>query len=963
MGYRWTIWFFLFLGSWFAAQWRPVLRAETMKPLEGEACYVLDVSAMKQLLSGASETGRKASGVEIQLPTLEGRLERFEVYSSPVVAPSLAAAYGLGSYVGRGKDDPEKYLRFSLSGDDFQSMIIRRGEYQFIEPLGKGQAVYGVFKKTGKTGLVCSVEENPVSRAQVERFWKANKSLSNQATEFSRLSDRKFRTLRLALSVTGEYTQYFGGVSQALIQMNATLTRVNGVLEKDLALRLVIQDFPELIYTDPSTDPYSEASKGASGVWSTELQNTLTATIGNAAYDIGHLFGASGGGGNSGCIGCVCEDNTVKDELNKGSGFTSPSDGRPLGATFDIDFVIHELGHQLGAYHTFSHTIESFSSNVEPGSGSTIMGYAGITNADVQPHSDPYFHSLSLSQIQSVLAAKSCAGEKLVSNYPPVISPLAAYTIPKSTPFVLTATATDVEGDPLTYVWEQVDAATFRNTSVTGTNVDGALFRSWLPVAEAERYFPKLSSVMQGRLTVPEDWETVSHVARPMHFRVTVRDNHPLADEQQTSYETQTITVGGDGPFKINLSEGANFYAGQSNALAWEVANTVGAPYRVANVRVSYTVDGGGHWTVLLDEVPNNGLASVVLPQALLGTSSLQFRVEALGNVFYAVSPKVNVVDGNACLASVPSGLQVSGISYDSAVVSWGALAGVRGYVLEYRREGDALYTPIEGSIASVTLYGLESGARYEVRVKSICPLQESAYSEGVWFTTLASRGCVSSSTSGVSEYIGRVELGRFSVSSGASEYTDFSTTPYRYMHLNKGESLHSLRVTPKWAVEVMPVSVSAWVDFNGDGVWTSDEKIMAAVSNGEAVVSAFSVPEGALVGEQGVKMRVALRSGTEEAPVCGVFDFGEVEDYLVVISDQVPYYGAGMVAYPNPFYDEINVSNVPDGTGYRLYDASGRLVASGTVILGKLDFGFLIPGVYLLAVEGRGTLKIMKEH
>ena len=82
--------------------------------------------------------------------------------------------------------------------------------------------------------------------------------------------------------------------------------------------------------------------------WNAQLQSTLTSIIGEANYDIGHMFGASGGGGNAGCIGCVCVNGS------KGSGITSPADGIPQGDNFDIDYVVHEVGHQLGANHTFS---------------------------------------------------------------------------------------------------------------------------------------------------------------------------------------------------------------------------------------------------------------------------------------------------------------------------------------------------------------------------------------------------------------------------------------------------------------------------------------------------------------------------------------------------------------------------------------------------------------------------------
>ena len=225
--------------------------------------------------------------------------------------------------------------------------------------------------------------------------------------------DKSFRTYRLALSVTGEYTAHFGGtVALALAAMNTTMTRVNGVCEIDFSLHMnMIANETAIIYTNASTDPYSSATAGAGGAWNSELQANLTSVIGNGGYDIGHLFGASGGGGSAGCIGCVCVAN------QKGSGFTSPVDGIPSGDNFDIDYVVHEMGHQFGANHTFTFSNEGTGKQMEPGSGTTIMGYAGITvTADVQPHSDAYFHAISVEQVTAYIKSTTCQVNTTTNN-------------------------------------------------------------------------------------------------------------------------------------------------------------------------------------------------------------------------------------------------------------------------------------------------------------------------------------------------------------------------------------------------------------------------------------------------------------------------------------------------------------------------------------------------------------------
>jgi Metallo-peptidase family M12B Reprolysin-like len=273
-----TSFFFLFLFAITSAQWSPTtFRGEkTRASSEIKNYYSLDISLLKSQLAKAQETGKNAKPVTISLPTLDGKIEKFAVYSFPVVVKELADQYQLGSYVGVGIDDPGKYLRFSLAPDDFQSMIVKDGKYEFIEPADKNKTVYGVHPKTDKSneGFLCSMNEDKLSKQEIANLYSAGKSFANQTTNFAKSSDKKYRTMRLAMSVTGEYTQYFGGtVANALTAINATLTRVNGVFEKDFALHLNLQNYPNIIYTNASTDPYSPAAQMNN--WNLELQQTL----------------------------------------------------------------------------------------------------------------------------------------------------------------------------------------------------------------------------------------------------------------------------------------------------------------------------------------------------------------------------------------------------------------------------------------------------------------------------------------------------------------------------------------------------------------------------------------------------------------------------------------------------------------------------------------------------------------
>ncbi|MET3535610.1 zinc-dependent metalloprotease [Chryseobacterium limigenitum] len=640
---------FAVASSMVSAQWNKTTPAkDVIKKSDNSIYYQLDIDKIRTQLLRAPKYG-EGSGITVSIPTLNGKTERFTVNSLPVIDEAMASQYQLGSYVGIGMDDPSKYIRFSVAPNDFQSMMISNGKYEFIEPATQDKSAYSIHGKSSKNGhaFTCSTKESKESVAKLQQMQTSGLA--------SKSNDKKYHTLRLAMSVTGEYTTYFGGTANALAQINATLTRVNGVFEQEFNLHLNMVSAPNLIFTTAASDPYSNASQMCK--WNYELMNTLHGGaygVTDASFDIGHLFGKTGGGGNAGCIGCIgsndvsttsysaanggCGYAYISPNNYKGSGITSPANGVPMSDTFDIDYVAHELGHQLGDSHTYSFYEDFLNQEVEPGSGSTIMGYAGITGAstDLQDHSDPYFHSVSIDQVQAVLTTSTVDVETPITNNTPVVTAMpTTYTIPRSTAFVLNAVATDPDGDALTYSWEQVDPCILDN-GIDNTNIgnetSGAIFRSWPAVTTPTRYFPKLATVLGGNVANVVDFESASNVARTTNFRVTVRDNKP-AGQAQTAYATQTIVVGSASAFTVNAS---TLTPNTNSTITWVVSGTTASPYNVANVKIDYTFDGGATWTVLAASVPNSGTASVLIPASLAGKSG-HVRVSAIGNVFYAV--------------------------------------------------------------------------------------------------------------------------------------------------------------------------------------------------------------------------------------------------------------------------------------------------------------------------------------
>jgi hypothetical protein len=960
------------IGGTMFAQWSPTtFGGRSEKSSNVRSYYKLDLNKIRTQLVGAQETGKNAKPVEISLPTLDGKIEKFAVYSSPVVVKELADKYQLGSYVGVGIDDPSKYLRFSVAPNDFQSMIIKDGVYEFIEPQNTDKTIYGVHPKTNKTpgGFLCSMNESVLSKKQMDALYSKGKSFTNQPTNFAKSSDQKYRTMRLAMSVTGEYTQFHGGtVVGALAAINATMTRVNGVFEKDFALRLIVQSFPGVIYTNAATDPYSPAATGAAGAWNLELQNTLTTNVGNANYDIGHLFGASGGGGNAGCIGCVCTDPTTAEPEGKGSGYTSPADDIPEGDSFDIDYVAHELGHQLGANHTFSHGIEGTGVNMEPGSGSTIMGYAGIVpGANVQMHSDAYFHVASILQVEDNLATTTCDIETTVTNSPPVIGALSDYTIPKGTAFVLTGTATDPQNDPMTYTWEQFDSASTAVTTVTGNNTTGALFRSLTPTTTGNtRYFPKLSSVLAGNLTVPADWETVSNVARATNFVLTVRDNNPVSTSQQTQSDIVTVTVSNDGPFKINTSQ---VYHNAPSIVSWDVANTNAAPYNSPNVKVDYTTDNGTTWTVLSASTANDGSESLTFPAALNG-QNIKLRISSIGNVFYAVK-QILVTAAAPCDGTAPTNVTFTNVTASSAVVNWNTVLSAT-YQIRYKKSTEAAWQQTTSTSNTVTLNSLEEGVKYDVQVAAVCSGTPGSYTATSQFVTLSAvTYCTLTSADPSEEYISNVTLANVNNTSGPGTYTDYGPDASKIVNLVAGSATNTVSVTKTWPADIYSEAVRVWIDFDRSGTFETGEMVLNAAANSTATVSStFAIPTTA-VQNKTLKMRVALRYNTSPA-ACTSYTYGEVEDYNVIISpvvlatDDVNNPKDGIQLYPNPVSDILNITKVSDKAAFKIYSAAGQLVKQGTINNRQINVSELIKGAYVISIEDKGkdvfTSKFIKK-
>ena len=605
--------------------------------------YKFDYESFVQKLVNVPQrdTFTGVSDVVVSVPHPNGELVAYRILEASTFEPSLQERFSeIRSFVGQSVKDAGDVIRFSVSPyNGFSAMIrsVASGETYFIDPFSMDYKTVIVFQKSKSSkqaGFICSTED--AVRAFGPAIEKSGTSILNNA------DDANLRRFRMAQSCTAEYSNYFGATSAAqvglvLAAFNATYTRCNAIFEMDFNCTMqLIANTTNVIYYDAATDPYSDGATGSGGAWNNELGNTLQAVIGNANYDIGHLFGASGGGGNAGCIGCVCSaDNS------KGRGFTSPGNAIPEGDSFDIDYVAHEIGHQLGGNHTFSHSAENNAVNMEPGSGVTIMGYAGITGAtDVAAHSIAIFHAGSIQQITNNIKGKSCPAIIPIANAVPVPSAPATKTLPIGTAFKLTGTATDANAaDVLSYCWEQFDDATTVGAAASypsGTKTNGANFRSYMPENSGTRYFPRLVDHLANGVA-GNQWEVVPTINRTLNFRMTVRDNRPGGGNNESANTAVTFDDT-KGPFTVTSQNtaGINYAQGSTQTVTWTV-NSTNTMTGAANVNIKLSTDGGlTYTTTLLANTPNDGTQTVTIPNVF--APYCRILIEPTANDFYAIN-------------------------------------------------------------------------------------------------------------------------------------------------------------------------------------------------------------------------------------------------------------------------------------------------------------------------------------
>ena len=591
--------------------------------------YNFSFSNLKNQLALAPEENfdlTNSVGASVSFPFEDGHVEDFNMKRVYYMHKDLNALYPeIQSYVGVSRQNPLHKIYISLSADNFYG-VINGEKIIYLDPYKRGESDYVIvynrknFNKATDDDFSCAYvdEENAEETVQF-----GTQQLQRNIT------DGRFRTYDIAIACTSEYSAYHGNtVANVLAAMNTTMTRVNSVFERDMGLRFqIVPSNNRLIYINgfnidstPDPDPYDNYS--GSQMLSANTGN-ISGLITAAAYDIGHVF-STGGGGIAGTGPCGA---------NKGSGVTGIV--TPEFDPFDIDYVAHEIGHQFSAGHTYYNPCfgSKVSDDYEPGSASTILGYAGICAPNVQANSDGYFHARSIAQMTTAVNSHTCETETTYTNVEPTANAGSDYTIPRSTPFILNGdlSSDPTIGDVLTYCWEQYDTNDGGAQPPVSTNTVGPVFRSFFPTTNPARVFPNMDAIVANQTPT---WEVLPSVARTLNFRLTVRDNN--AQVGQTNSDNVVITVNTTGPFVVNSPNLGTevWYAGETKTVTWAVNSTNSLS---ANVNIKLSLDGGYTYPItLVSNTANDGTQNIIVPNNI--TKRARVKIEAATNIFFDIS-------------------------------------------------------------------------------------------------------------------------------------------------------------------------------------------------------------------------------------------------------------------------------------------------------------------------------------
>lgn len=595
----------------------------------------VDEAAIVAELTRLDATREVESVVVVTLPTADGGSETFRLEVAPVMEESLARRFPeIRAYRGVSTGRPDVFVRVERFGTSVSAMVFDpAGSWMLVPTDGRHRLTTRV-APPDRARLQCSA-------GALEAALHGNQHwVEPEPRDDKRAVGDALRVYRLAVAATGEFTQHWGGtVAAGLAGVVQAVNRVNQIYENEVGVRLVlVSNNDQLIFVDPLTDPFTNGNVTAMVL---QVRSTIDSVIGPASFDVGHLLGTAGGGAAG--TGVVCGP-------SKAAGVSADPD--PSGDPFWVDYVAHELGHQFGSKHTFNgcdgfNGSRDADSAFEPGSGSTIMAFAGLCGTqNLQTFSSPYFHVRSLEQMHDFTQqglGSTCGTAVATGNNAPTVSAAAPRSIPARTPFRLVASASDPDGDALSYAIEQFDLgpATANGAEMSIDNGTGPLLRSFPPTSSPVRVFPRLADLLAGTTSPGEALPTTT---RTLTFRVTARDNRlgggGVAWSGTSTPPVPPVVlnvVGTAGPFRVLSQATPVTWTGASQQIEWDPSGTAAAPISCADVSIRLSTDGGLTFPItLVGATSNDGVETVLAPS--IDTTTARIEVACVGNVFFDVN-------------------------------------------------------------------------------------------------------------------------------------------------------------------------------------------------------------------------------------------------------------------------------------------------------------------------------------
>jgi len=567
---------------------------------------------------------------QIDLPLPNDEFVRVKVIDSDVLSKEMQERYpDIHTWEVQGVDDPAISGRIDFSSNGFHGMVtLANGDTVYIDPDNKGlSGFYRIFGKKEnhehfKTDFSCKVHD--VDNA-LDKPLDLHNHMTTSAKLLAAAPKQNLITYRLALAGTAEYTQSQGGTSSsAYASMVTTINRVNEIYQRDLGVKLQLVSDESIVYNDSNTDPYTNNS--AIALVSENIEN-LNNIIGTENYDIGHVF-AQGSLGGLAFAASACQEN-----YKAGGATGTPT---PNGETFSVEYVAHELGHQLGATHTFNSEQRSCGGSnrvqetaVEPGSGSTIMSYSGLCGTDnIQTASDAVFHWVSINQITDYTnnaSGNSCGVRSSTTNEDLSVDAREDSNIPANTPFMLKGS----ESGGVSFSWDQFDTGA---ASLVAEDLgENAIIRSLLPNSDTTRYIPSLKNLFEGTTLVGE---TLPKISRELNFAFLARgEKGGIA----TDFKKLSVTDSGSVFKVLSHTSPQVLQKEQETFIEWDVAGTNALPINCKVVSIKM-IRSNGVENILVESTENDGSENITIPSTIPDMQDARIMVACNNNSFFNIS-------------------------------------------------------------------------------------------------------------------------------------------------------------------------------------------------------------------------------------------------------------------------------------------------------------------------------------